>query len=334
MIITERGRFILLASASLLVLGAMVFWSMTQGTVTLTGAEILAALSGNQGASGDMARTIILELRLPRALLAVMAGAGLAVTGALLQTTTRNELADPFLFGLSSGASAGAVFVITRFGDVAGVATLPLAAFAGGILSAAGVLLLFRLCRQQRAEHLIICGLAISFLSGALTSYLVFSGDQRAASAVLFWTLGGLGLARLDNLWLPLAALLLLAGFILWRWRGLDGLLAGELTARSMGINVSRLRTETFICCALVTALLVALTGVIGFIGLIIPHIARRCGGVRHLFLLPLCALMGAILLCGGDIISRTLIPHQELPVGIITAAMGGVFIILIFTRR
>lgn len=327
-------RFTIALSTSVLVLLIMLVWSMAQGTVTLPVSRIIAVLGGKPLPASDMVRTIVLELRLPRALLAMMTGAGLAVVGALLQTTTRNELADPFLFGLSSGASAGAVLIITRFGDVAGAATLPLAAFSGGVLSAGGVLVLFRLSPQQQAGQLIICGLAISFLFGALTSYLVFSGDQRAASAVLFWTLGGLGLARWDNLWLPLSALLLLAGFVAWRWRGLDALLAGEHTAQSMGVSVGRLRSETFICCALATALFVALTGVIGFIGLIIPHIARHCGGVRHGFLLPLSGIMGAILLCGGDIVSRTVIAHQELPVGIVTAAMGGVFIILIFARR
>ena len=133
-------------------------------------------------------------------------------------------------------------------------------------------MLLFHFKKQRGAEHLVICGLAISFLFGALTSYLIFSGDQRAASSVLFWSLGGLGLARWDNLPYALFSLLLLGAFILLRWRSLDGLLAGEQTAQSLGINVTRLRMEVFFCCALATSLLVALTGVIGFIGLMVPH--------------------------------------------------------------
>lgn len=224
--------------------------------------------------------------------------------------------------------------MITRFGERLGALTLPVSAFVGGICSAVAVMLLFHFKKQRGAEHLVICGLAISFLFGALTSYLIFSGDQRAASSVLFWSLGGLGLARWDNLPYALFSLLLLGAFILLRWRSLDGLLAGEQTAQSLGINVTRLRMEVFFCCALATSLLVALTGVIGFIGLMVPHMCRYFSGVKHLLLLPLCGLWGAVLLCGGDIVSRTLLAPQELPIGIITAGIGGLFIIILLARN
>lgn len=315
---------------SLLLMG-LLFLSLGQGSVKLSGQQVYTILRGSY--LPGVLDTIVLELRLPRALLATLTGAGLAMTGALLQTTARNELADPFLFGLSSGASAGAVLIITRFGDVLGGMTLPISAFSGGILSAAAVMIMYRVSKIQRAEQLIVCGLAVSFLFSALTSYLIFSGDQRAASSALFWSLGGLGLARWDNLFIPFLSLLMIAAFTACRWRSLDSLLAGEQTARSMGVNVSRLRTETFICCALSTACLVSLTGVIGFVGLMVPHLARRVVGVRHGVLIPLCGLFGAILLTGGDILSRTLIQHQELPVGIITAGVGGAFIISILLR-
>ncbi|MBI0481249.1 iron ABC transporter permease, partial [Dickeya dianthicola] len=261
-------------------------------------------------------------------------GAGLAMVGALLQTTTRNDLADPFLFGLSSGASAGAVLVITRFGEWFGAFTLPVAAFGGGMCSALAVMLLFFLRQRRQAEHLVICGLAISFLFGALTSYLAFSGDQRAAGSVLFWSLGGLGLARWENLPIALGSLTLLGGLLLTRWRALDGLLAGEQTAASLGVHVNRLRVEVFLCCALATALLVSLTGVIGFVGLMVPHLCRPLAGARHRRLIPLCGLLGAALLCGGDILSRVLLPSQELPVGIVTAGLGGAFVIALLAKR
>lgn len=281
----------------------------------------------------EIVKTIVIDLRLPRVLLAALTGAGLAIVGLLLQTTTRNELADPFLFGLSSGASAGAVLVITRFGDVLGPLTLPGSAFVGGILSALAVMILFRVNQLRRAEQLIICGLAVSFLFSALTSYLVFSGDQRAAGSLLFWSLGGLGLARWDNLFIPLLSLALLSGFTLRRWRALDALLAGEQTACSLGVEVERLRSETFLCCALATALLVFITGVIGFVGLMVPYLARRAVGVRHRMAVPMCGLLGAILLTGGDILSRSLIANQELPIGIITAGLGGAFIVGLLMR-
>ncbi|WON77707.1 iron ABC transporter permease [Serratia sp. UGAL515B_01] len=330
----SKGNYILLIGCITILLAAFMFWSLILGTVPITSAQVLSALKITDTAVSEQVDTIITQLRLPRVLLTMLTGAGLAIVGTLLQTTTRNELADPFLFGLSSGASAGVVFVITRFGEQFGELTLPLSAFVGGSVSAFAVLILFHISDSRRPEHLIVCGLSISFLFSALTSYLVFSGDQRAASSVIFWSLGGLGLARWDNLFLPLMSLILLSCFVAWRWKWLDGLLSGEQTAISLGVNVARLRTEAFICSALATSFLVSLTGVIGFVGLMVPHVARRIAGVKHLLMIPLAALLGAVLLCSGDMISRTLIEDQELPIGIITAGLGGFFIIILQVRR
>lgn len=326
-------RFLLWTALASVVLCGMMIASLQWGSVELSWRQVLSALGLASAPVAEIVKTIVIDLRLPRVLLAALTGAGLAIVGLLLQTTTRNELADPFLFGLSSGASAGAVLVITRFGDVLGAFTLPGSAFVGGILSALAVMILFRVNQLRRAEQLITCGLAVSFLFSALTSYLVFSGDQRAAGSLLFWSLGGLGLARWDNLIIPLASLALLSGFTLRRWRALDAMLAGEQTACSLGVEVERLRSETFLCCALATALLVSLTGVIGFVGLMVPYLARRAVGVRHRMAVPMCGLLGAILLTGGDMLSRSLIANQELPIGIITAGLGGAFIICLLMR-
>ncbi|EKM7810017.1 TPA: iron ABC transporter permease [Klebsiella aerogenes] len=326
-------RFLLWTALASVVLCGMMIASLQWGSVELSWRQVVSALGLASAPVAEIVKTIVIDLRLPRVLLAALTGAGLAIVGLLLQTTTRNELADPFLFGLSSGASAGAVLVITRFGDVLGAFTLPGSAFVGGILSALAVMILFRVNQLRRAEQLIICGLAVSFLFSALTSYLVFSGDQRAAGSLLFWSLGGLGLARWDNLIIPLASLALLSGFTLRRWRALDAMLAGEQTACSLGVEVERLRSETFLCCALATALLVSLTGVIGFVGLMVPYLARRAVGVRHRMAVPMCGLLGAILLTGGDMLSRSLIANQELPIGIITAGLGGAFIICLLMR-
>ncbi|GKW43241.1 MULTISPECIES: FecCD family ABC transporter permease [Pectobacterium] len=319
---------------ALLILAGLMLLNIATGSTTIPLTQVASVLGLSSTDVSPMTSRIILELRIPRSLLAALCGAGLAMVGAFLQTATRNDLADPFLFGLSAGASAGAVAVITRFGEQLGDWALPIAAFCGGILSAVAVTVLFLLQQARGAERLIICGLAISFLFGALTNYLVFSGDQRAASSILFWSLGGLGLARWDTLPFAVFSVLLLFGLTALRWRALDALLAGGQTAASMGVNLSRVRVEIFICCAFATSLLVALTGVIGFIGLMIPHLARPLSGVLHKKLLPMTAVLGAILLCGGDWLSRQLLAPQELPIGIITAGLGGIFVLGMLVKR
>lgn len=277
---------------------------------------------------------IITQIRLPRVILAICVGSGLATVGVLLQTTTRNDLADPFLFGLSSGAAAGAVAVISFVGDRLGIWTLPIATFSGAILSAAAVLSLISRQQDQGPERIIIAGLAVSFLFGALTSYLVFAGDQRAAYSVLFWSVGGLGLANWSNLPLAAAGAAVAIGTgLLSHWR-LDALLSGEETATSLGINVIQFRRWIFILAALATASFVALSGVIGFVGLMIPHLARAVVGVRHGVLVITSAIFGAIMLLAGDLVSRIILAPQELPVGIITAAAGGFFVLIIVLRK
>ncbi|CCN82688.1 putative ABC-type Fe3+-siderophore transport system, permease component [Vibrio nigripulchritudo SFn27] len=309
-------------------------FSLKFGSVSLSLDEVLAGLRAFNDEEMSMTSRILIDLRLPRALLAIIAGAGLAMVGALLQTTTRNDLADPFLFGLSSGASAGAVLVITQLGDALGVWSLPLAAFAGGIVSASAVLILFSMQKKRGNNNLVLCGLAISFLFGAVTSFLIYSGDQRAASSILFWTMGGLGLARWENLIFAAIGVLCVVVLILFRYRELDTLLVSEQTTHSLGVNVHRLRSEVFLCCAFCTASIVALTGVVGFIGLMVPHLVRPFSGMTHKLALPLVALWGAVMLTLGDIVSRTILSPQELPVGIVTAALGGVFVLYLVWKK
>ncbi|CZF85770.1 iron ABC transporter permease [Grimontia kaedaensis] len=308
--------------------------SLQFGTVPLSLEQVLIGLGAFNEDDASMISRILMDLRLPRAILALIAGAGLALVGALLQTTTRNDLADPFLFGLSSGASAGAVLVITKLGDALGIWSLPIAAFAGGIVSAAAVLMLFSLQKKQGDNNIVLCGLAISFLFGAVTSFLIYSGDQRAASSILFWTMGGLGLARWDNLIFAAVGVLCLVVLILVRYRELDTLLVSEQTSHSLGINVHRLQSEVFLCCAFCTASIVALTGVVGFVGLMVPHLVRPFSGMTHKRALPLIALWGAVILTLGDLVSRTILAPQELPVGIVTAALGGLFVLYLVWKK
>ncbi len=276
---------------------------------------------------------IVFDLRLPRALFAAVIGAGLGVVGVVLQTTTRNDLADPFLFGLSSGAAAGAVFVITVTGDILGFWTLPIAAFCGGLVASGIVLALVHGLRTSAPEKLILAGLAVSFLFSALTNYLIFAGDNRAAHSVIFWMLGGLGLARWETFPLVCAGLVLILVYSLYRSRWLDALLTGDMTASTLGVPVQSLRFKMFFVAALATAVFVSVAGVIGFVGLMVPHIARGIAGPLHTHLIPAAAVVGAVLLTGSDILSRLLLAPQELPVGIVTTSLGSVFVFILLLR-
>ena len=286
------------------------------------------------GRSDDPVSRIVLDLRLPRALLAVMVGAGLGLVGAVLQTLTRNDLADPFLFGLSSGAAAGAVVVITVTGNILGFWTLPVAAFAGGLVSSMIVLGLFGKLAQQSPSQMVLAGLAVSFLFLALTYYLVFAGDQRAAHSILFWTLGGLGLASWKILPFALVGLIAIAALAIITHRSLDALLAGDDAANTLGVNVRRYRQFAFLVCAFATASFVALTGVIGFVGLMVPHLARGLVGPLHGALLLCSAVIGAVLLLASDIGARILLAPQELPIGVLTTAVGAMFVLFLVRRR
>ena len=315
-----------LISILVLILIAVAVGSTQLGFSTV----IEVVLSGR--ADNPVSR-IVLDLRLPRALLAVIVGAGLGMVGAVLQTLTRNDLADPFLFGLSSGAAAGAVVVITVTGNILGFWTLPVAAFAGALASAMIVLALFGKVVQQSPSQMVLAGLAVSFLFLSDTYYLIFAGDQRAAHSVLFWTLGGLGLANWKILPLAFAGLVVIAMLVTPTHRSLDALLAGDDAANTLGVNVRRYRQLAFLVCAFSTASFVALSGVSGFVGLMVPHLARGLVGPLHGPLLLSSAIIGAVLLLVSDIAARTLLAPQEIPIGVLTTAVGAVFVLFLVRR-
>ncbi|PWV95641.1 iron complex transport system permease protein [Hoeflea marina] len=331
-------RFALGVTAAIAAVTVLACASVAYGPTVIPLSQVVQSIARAVGWIEDGVITpvdrIVVDLRLPRAILAIAVGAGLGVIGLLLQTVTRNDLADPFLFGLSAGAAAGAVAVITRIGDRLGVLTLPIAAFAGGMCATAVVLVLIRRAQGYGPERLVLAGLAVSFLFTALTNYLVFSGDQRAAHSVLFWTMGGLGLATWQNIAIGIVGAVFVIGYALLRHRRLDALLGGEQTAESLGISVARLRNMTFLVASFSTALLVSITGVIGFIGLMIPHMARAFAGPLHARLTVACALLGAALLLGSDLLARTLLPPQELPVGVVTSSIGAFFVVATLLRR
>ena len=278
---------------------------------------------------------IVWHIRLPRALLAVLVGATLAVVGTVLQAMVRNPLADPTILGGTSGAAAGAVGVMVLGWAFAGSYTLSVAAFAGGLIGYGLAFLLANSSGGLSPLRLVLAGIAVSYLFAAATSMLIFISEQsQTARIALFWMLGALGGARWDQLGLP--ALLLVAGliYLLSQARSLNLLLFGDETATSMGIPPDRLRRVLFVVVALLTGTSVALAGGVGFVGLVIPHAARMVVGSDHRRVLPLAALVGALFLMWSDVLARLVIQPRELPIGVITALVGApVFALLLRSR-
>ena len=280
-------------------------------------------------------RNIVWELRLPRVLLGALAGAGLAAVGAVLQVVTRNPLADPYLFGVSAGASVGAVLVILYAGTAAGTIGLPAAAFLGAL---AAMLAVFAAARGRdgvvTSERLVLTGVAVAFILSAVTNALIVTGTDRGADSALFWMMGGFGTARWSVL--PIPAGLTVAG-LLWLWlraETINTLALGDDAARSLGTDPGRLRLELFVVTALMTGALVSACGGIGFVGLVLPHIARMLVGGHLRALLPVAALGGALLLLWVDVAARTLFAPREIPVGVVTALVGGAFFLWLMRRR
>jgi iron complex transport system permease protein len=267
-------------------------------------------------------------------LLAALVGGGLAMIGAVLQATTRNPLADPHLLGVTSGATLGAVLVVLHIGEVLGVLTLPLAAFVGALCSMLLVLAIASRHGRLDSDRLLLCGVAVAFVMMAIANLLLFLGDHRASSAVMFWMLGGLGLARWELLPIPAISVLLGLTLLLGMARALNALMAGEQTAVTLGLNARSVRLVAFLICSLLTGVLVAISGSIGFVGLMVPHIARRLVGAEHTRLLPVCLLLGSLFLIWVDVAARTLISPEDLPIGIATAAIGGLFFIGLMRKR
>lgn len=297
-------------------------------TPRMTARIVAAHLMNEPGNWSTSLDTIVWLIRLPRVLLAGIVGASLAMVGVALQAVTANRLADPHLLGVSSGATLGAVAATLFLGAIFGPFTLSILAFLGALLATVMVIALAHRQGRLDSDRLLLSGVAISFVMLAGANLLLYLGDQRAASSILFWTLGGVGLARWSLLGVP--AFVALAGGILLlaRRRELNALMTGDLAAVSLGVPVSKIRWEIFLVSALMTAAMVAVSGAIGFVGLVTPHLCRPLVGPEHGRLLPVSALGGAILLIWADVAARTLIAPEDLPIGVVTALLGGMFFI------
>lgn len=280
--------------------------------------------------------SIVWGVRLPRVLLAVVAGAGLAVCGAALQAMVRNVLADPYLLGISSGASTGAAAAILfGAGGALGAYALPITAFAGAGVAALVVYALARSSGVVTSIRLVMAGVAVGYALSAATSILVFSSDTpEGARSVMFWLLGSLALARWDSALVVVAVVVVGTVLLLVLWgRRLDALAIGDETARTLGVVPDRFRVQLLLLVSLCIGAVVAACGAVGFVGLVLPHVARRLVGASHRRMLPVAALLGATFLVLADIIARTVWSPRELPIGIITALVGAPFLLLLVRR-
>ena len=279
---------------------------------------------------------IIWQIRLPRVLLGAVVGAGLATAGTVIQAMVRNSLADPYLLGISSGACAGAVLVILFAHRLFGGASafgVSLTAFAGASLAFCLVSAIARRGNGLTPVRMTLAGLAVSYIFMAAANLMVYMSQHNGAESAMFWMLGGLGGARWDRLGLPFAVTLLCLAVFILRARDLNALLLGDETAAALGVDVAGFRRVLFVLTSLLTGVLVAVSGSIGFVGLIVPHAARLMIGADHRRILPVGALAGAVFLIWADVLSRTVLAPRELPLGIVTGFTGAPFFIWLLGR-
>lgn len=319
------------------VLIAIILVSIALGSVKvppLRSIRILfGAVLGLKGAGNETERTIILSLRLPRAILAGFVGAGLSVSGAAFQALLRNPLADPYILGVSSGAAVGAVIAILLGLGISSFG-LPLASFLGALLS---ILVVLYCGRQEGRIHphtLLLAGVIVGSFLSALIMFFIALSQKEELRTILFWMMGDFSFANARSIFIIFPYILLGIFLLYLRARQMNLILSGEESAVQLGADVERLKLVCYLSASLITAASVAVCGLIGFVGLIIPHSVRLIFGPDHRLLIPASALIGASFLIACDTFARTLLAPVELPVGVITAAFGGPFFIYLLRTR
>ncbi|CAN7288642.1 iron ABC transporter permease [Pararhizobium sp. LjRoot235] len=340
----DRSRLAQLLILALVALATTMFAaSIMTGAADASVGNVLRWLFGVDGAEPALSardRIIILDIRLPRAVMGLLVGASLAVSGTIMQGLFRNPLADPALVGVSSGASLGAVLMIvlgsSLFGalfDVFRFYALPVAAFLGGLFT---TLLLYRIATrsgQTSVATMLLAGIALAALANAVTGVLIFIADDKQLRDLTFWGLGSLAGANWTKIFSAAPIILVSLAVVPFLARGLNALTLGEAAAFHMGIPVQRLKNSAIVSVAASTGASVAVSGGIGFVGIVVPHVLRLIIGPDHRYLLPASALLGGTLLIFADMIARTIVPPAELPIGIITAFAGAPFFLWILLR-
>ncbi|HMA14698.1 MAG: FecCD family ABC transporter permease [Bacteroidota bacterium] len=338
------GRAVLWGFGAVLVLALLL--AVGHGAVAIGPGQAIAILASQLGIElpwsfGRQEEAVLLAIRLPRAHAGILVGAALAVSGAALQGLFRNPLADPALIGVSNGAALAAVIVIVLGGSFAPLLPflpagllLPLAAFAGGLVATSAVYRIASRDGRTDVATMLLAGVAVNAIAGAGIGLMVFLSDDQQLRDLNYWMLGSLGGITWDSL--GLAAPFILVGTLSLPFfaRHLNALLLGESEAVHLGFHVERTKRAIIVLAALATGTAVAITGVIGFIGLVVPHLVRLAAGPDHRLLLPASALFGASLMLVADLFARTLVLPAELPIGILTACVGGPFFLWLLLRR
>lgn len=341
---TAPTRNALVFASLVALLGCALLLSIGLGAVRIPPARIVEVLMGSvQDPLIARDSLVLFNIRLPRTLLGLLVGAGLAVSGALIQGLFRNPLADPALVGVSAGAGLATAAVIV-LGDLAlarlglpgplPYTVLPIGAFLGSL--AAMVLLYLIATRSGRTSVaiMLLAGIALAAFSGALTGLLVFLSDDRQLRDLTFWTLGSIGGASWAKIAATAPAILPILIAVPFLGRGLNALVLGEAEAFHLGVPVERLKRNLIVLVAVAVGASVAAAGIIGFVGLVVPHILRLLIGPEHRKLLPACALLGGALLVLADVVARLVTAPAELPIGIVTALVGApVFLWLLLGR-
>lgn len=336
--LTLRGTILGGMGLFLLIVG---IYSLSKGAFSIPLSQSLAILLDQIGLqTGDFTQqqaNVLLQIRLPRILLATLVGGGLGVAGAALQGMFRNPLVEPGLIGVSSGSALFAVLYLVLVPSMGSLLWLqqiglPLFAFVGGFIHVMAVYFLGQSSGKSNTTNLILAGVAINALAGALIGLTLFYSDDAAMRSFTFWSLGDLGGATWQKI--PLASILIALPTILLftESKNLNAISLGEQEAYHMGVNVPALRIKLLLLTALMVGVAVSLTGMIGFVGLVVPHLIRISFGADHRLLLPASFLLGAILLNIADLIARTIAIPAELPIGVITALLGAPFFIYLIS--
>lgn len=280
---------------------------------------------------------IVWELRLPRAILSICVGGGLALCGAVMQALTRNVMAEPYTLGIASGASFMAALSISLMGNIAGISgvTPSIGAFIGAFVS---MILVYRIATDRygaSSTKLILTGIGISMICSALTQLVIsFANSERKVQSIIYWSMGSLAGARWDNILLPVLVLLIGGAFLCIHAESLNILAMGNETATVLGLNVGRLQKRLILTLSAITGVMVAAAGTIGFVGLIIPHVIRFFIGADHKKTLPVTILIGSLFLLWIDAVARWMVAPKELPIGVLTALLGGPFFLLLLKRN